>query len=85
MIRENCPDEPFNVCVIFLLVSIVLFPIGIGLFIKGLVTLAKRKKLTNKERIQKSDLEKDEKIKKLEERLEKVEDNTKSDDEPENS
>jgi len=63
------------------------FPIiGIPFFIKGIITLAKRKKLTNKERIQKNDIEKDEKIKGLEKRLEKVEEEkSKSDDNPENS
>jgi len=63
------------------------FPIiGIPFFIKGIITLAKRKKLTNKERIQKNDIEKDEKIKGLEKRLEKVEEEkSKSDDNSENS
>jgi len=61
MTRENCPYELYIVCVILLPATPVLFFIGIPLFIKGLVTLAKRKKLTNKERIQKSDIDKDEK------------------------
>ncbi|MCH7649010.1 MAG: hypothetical protein IIA83_10440 [Thaumarchaeota archaeon] len=58
---------------------------ALSLTIIGIVTLSRRNELSKKEMKQKKEKEKDEKIEELEKRLEKVEDNTKSDDEPENS
>jgi len=68
---DYCPEIYYD-CGIYLIGSFVIVLIGIGWIIKGLVTLAKRKKLTNKERIQKSDIEKDEKIKELEKRMKSI-------------
>jgi len=72
MTSENCVGF-VEICRYFLYGSWVTFVIGIPVFFKGLVTLVKRKKLTNKEMIQKSDIKKDEKIEELENRLRKVE------------
>jgi len=70
----------------FIWIFAYIFPFfALSLTIIGIVTLSRRNELSKKEMKQKKEKEQDEKIEELEKRLEKVEDNTKSDDNPENS
>jgi len=81
LLSGNYCQEIYYDCGIYMLGGLFLYFIGIGVFLKGVATLAKRKKLSLKEVIKKSDIDRDKRIKELEKRLEGLEEKDSNDDE----